>query len=184
MALLDRSLSRPKARCRVSVARPALPMPNASPCPESHARSSFSPSRVPRSSQLDPLLQQVQDLTYLRSYTSQPMIRSSQPSAHSTARNVLGGPLLPCSTDPMTGFYRTGCCDTGPDDQGSHTVCIVATESFLAFSQSVGNDLSTPQPSFGFPGLRPGDQWCLCAPRWQEAFESRPCAPSDTRCIA
>jgi uncharacterized protein (DUF2237 family) len=100
------------------------------------------------------------------------MIRTAQPDAHSTARNVIGGPLQPCSTDPMTGFYRTGCCDTGPDDQGSHTICIVATADFLAFSQSVGNDLSTPHADWGFPGLRPGDQWCLCAPRWQEAFEA------------
>ena len=79
---------------------------------------------------------------------------------------------MPCSTDPMTGFYRTGCCDTGPDDTGSHTVCIVATAEFLAFSRSVGNDLSTPVPEWGFPGIQSGDQWCLCAPRWQEALEA------------
>ncbi|MCH2136493.1 MAG: DUF2237 domain-containing protein [Phycisphaerales bacterium] len=100
------------------------------------------------------------------------MIRSTQPDTHATARNVLGGPLMPCSTDPMTGFYRTGCCDTGPDDTGSHTVCIVATAEFLAFSRSVGNDLSTPVPEWGFPGIQSGDQWCLCAPRWQEALEA------------
>ena len=87
-------------------------------------------------------------------------------------QNVLGGDLIPCSMDPLTGFYRTGCCDTGPEDQGSHTVCIIATESFLAFSRSVGNDLSTPMPQWGFPGVKPGDRWCLCAPRWQEALEA------------
>ncbi len=72
----------------------------------------------------------------------------------------------------MTGFFRTGCCETGPVDLGSHTVCVVMTSEFLAFSKSCGNDLSTPQPEFGFSGLKPGDRWCLCAPRWQEAFEA------------
>lgn len=86
--------------------------------------------------------------------------------------NVLGGALESCSTDPMTGFYRTGCCEVGGDDVGVHAVCAVMTADFLAFSASVGNDLSTPAPQFGFPGLAPGDQWCLCAPRWQEAFEA------------
>lgn len=86
--------------------------------------------------------------------------------------NVLGGPLEDCSLRPMTGFYRNGCCDTGADDIGSHTVCIVATEPFLAFSKAQGNDLSTPVPEYGFPGLVPGDRWCLCAPRWQEALEA------------
>ena len=86
--------------------------------------------------------------------------------------NVLGGTLLPCSTDPMTGFFRDGCCRTGPDDAGSHTVCARVTAAFLAFSRSRGNDLSTPHPEYGFPGLKPGDRWCLCAPRWQEAFEA------------
>jgi len=89
----------------------------------------------------------------------------------STPRNVLGEPLDDCSTRPMTGFYRDGCCNTGPEDIGSHTVCVVMTASFLAFSKSRGNDLSTPMPEFGFDGLKPGDRWCLCAPRWQEAFE-------------
>ncbi len=88
------------------------------------------------------------------------------------SRNVFGGPLETCSTSPMTGFFRNGCCDTGPDDAGSHTVCIVATEEFLAFSKARGNDLSTPFPQFGFAGLRPGDRWCLCAPRWKEAFDA------------
>jgi uncharacterized protein (DUF2237 family) len=72
----------------------------------------------------------------------------------------------------MTGFFRNGCCDTGPSDLGSHTVCIVATAAFLAFSKQRGNDLSTPLPEYGFPGLQPGDRWCLCAPRWQEALEA------------
>jgi uncharacterized protein (DUF2237 family) len=86
--------------------------------------------------------------------------------------NVLGGLLAPCSADPVTGFYRTGCCDTGPDDAGSHTVCVVVTEAFLRFSRAHGNDLSTPRPEFSFPGLKPGDRWCLCAPRWQEALDA------------
>ena len=88
------------------------------------------------------------------------------------ARNVLGEPLEICSFKPTTGFYRDGCCNTGQEDVGSHTVCAVMTAEFLAFSKSRGNDLSTPMPEFGFPGLKPGDHWCLCAPRWQEAFEA------------
>ena len=91
-------------------------------------------------------------------------------------RNVLGGALSPCSMDPLTGFFRTGCCETGPQDLGNHSVCAAMTAAFLAFSRSRGNDLSTPQPEFGFAGLSPGDRWCLCAPRWQEAFEAG-CAP-------
>jgi len=86
------------------------------------------------------------------------------------ALNVLGRELQPCSLDPLTGFYRDGCCNTGADDLGVHTVCAVMTAEFLEFSRRVGNDLSTPQP--GFAGLQPGDSWCLCAPRWQEAFEA------------
>lgn len=86
--------------------------------------------------------------------------------------NVLGEALETCGNDPVTGFYRDGCCNTGPDDLGSHTVCAVVTDEFLAFSRERGNDLSTPRPEFGFPGLRAGDGWCLCAPRWQEAFEA------------
>jgi len=86
--------------------------------------------------------------------------------------NVLGGPLEACSIKPMTGFYRNGCCDTGTEDIGSHTVCVIATSEFLEFSKSRGNDLSTPLPAFGFAGLKPGDRWCLCAPRWQEALEA------------
>ena len=85
-------------------------------------------------------------------------------------QNVLGGQLESCSKDPVTGFFRDGCCRTGEDDAGSHTVCIRATAEFLEFSRSRGNDLSTPIPAFHFPGLKPGDQWCLCAARWHEAF--------------
>jgi uncharacterized protein (DUF2237 family) len=84
--------------------------------------------------------------------------------------NVLGGVLEPCSYDPITGFYRDGCCATGPEDVGSHTVCVEMTAAFLAFSRAQGNDLSTPRPEFGFARLQAGDRWCLCAPRWQEAF--------------
>ena len=88
------------------------------------------------------------------------------------ARNVLGGELMPCSVDPVTGFYRNGCCETGPHDLGLHTVCAVMTDAFLAYSKSVGNDLSTPQPDAHFPGLKAGDRWCLCAPRWKEALDA------------
>ena len=88
------------------------------------------------------------------------------------ARNVLGGELTACSNRPLTGFFRNGCCETGPEDVGLHTVCAVMTAEFLEFSRSVGNDLSTPQPLYGFPGLKPGDRWCLCAPRWKEALDA------------
>jgi uncharacterized protein len=86
--------------------------------------------------------------------------------------NVLGEPLEPCSADPITGFFRNGSCDTCPEDQGSHTVCAVMTADFLVFSRSVGNDLSTPHPQFGFEGLSPGDQWCLCAARLLQAYQA------------
>src|SRR5437868_606399 len=92
------------------------------------------------------------------------------PRRGQTARNVLGERLEICSINPMTGFFRDGCCNTSGEDVGSHTVCVVMTAAFLEFSRSRGNDLSTPVPEFGFPGLKPGDRWCLCAPRWQEAF--------------
>jgi uncharacterized protein (DUF2237 family) len=88
-------------------------------------------------------------------------------------RNVLGEPVEICSFKPMTGFYRDGCCNTGPEDVGSHTVCAVMTAEFLDFSRSRGNDLSTPMPELGFPGLKPGNRWCLCASRWREAFEAQ-----------
>ncbi|KAF6003576.1 hypothetical protein F1559_002883 [Cyanidiococcus yangmingshanensis] len=87
-------------------------------------------------------------------------------------RNVLGGPLAPCCHQPRTGFYRDGYCATGPEDIGSHTVCARVTAEFLAFTASRGNDLSTPAPQFNFPGLRPGDKWCLCASRWKEAYDA------------
>ncbi len=86
------------------------------------------------------------------------------------SRNVLGERLEVCSLKPMTGFFRNGCCDTSRQDFGSHTVCAVMTAPFLAFSKAAGNDLSTPMPEYGFPGLVPGDRWCLCAPRWAEAL--------------
>jgi len=86
--------------------------------------------------------------------------------------NVLGEPLISCSENPMTGFYRDGCCNTEASDVGSHTVCVRVTAEFLKFSRAAGNDLSTPRSEFGFPGLRPGDQWCLCAARWQEALQA------------
>jgi uncharacterized protein (DUF2237 family) len=95
--------------------------------------------------------------------------------AASTQRNVLGLPLEPCSTQPMTGFFRTGCCETGADDHGRHVVCAEMTEAFLAFSARRGNDLSTPRP--GFAGLRPGDRWCLCAARWKEALDADAAPP-------
>ena len=87
-------------------------------------------------------------------------------------RNVLGGVLETCSLNPRTGFYRTGCCDTGPEDVGRHTVCMQATAEFLEYSKSVGNDLSTPAPEHGFAGLKPGDRWCLCASRWAQAYRA------------
>jgi len=88
------------------------------------------------------------------------------------AKNVLGGELKTCCMDPMTGFYRDGKCNTGADDRGVHVVCAVVTEDFLGYSRSCGNDLITPNPMFGFPGLKPGDKWCLCAARWKEAYEA------------
>ena len=84
---------------------------------------------------------------------------------------MLGGELVECGTEPLTGFYRDGCCRTGPEDVGSHTVCAVVSAEFLAHQQLVGNDLSTPRPEYGFPGLRAGDRWCVCASRWRQAYE-------------
>ena len=95
---------------------------------------------------------------------------------NSIARNVLGEPLVACSFDPLTGFYRDGCCKTGPEDTGSHLVCAIMTEEFLQFSSRVGNDLSTPRPQWRFPGLIAGDQWCLCINRLKESFYAG-CAP-------
>jgi len=88
------------------------------------------------------------------------------------AVNVLGTPLKVCSVQPMTGFFRDGCCNTDQDDHGSHTVCCIMTAEFLRFSKTTGNDLSTPRPEYQFPGLRPGDRWCVCVSRWQHAYEN------------
>ena len=88
------------------------------------------------------------------------------------SRNVLGGELMACSNQPLTGFFRNGCCETSAEDLGLHTVCAVMTAEFLEFSASVGNDLATPHPDSLFPGLKPGDRWCLCAPRWKEALDA------------
>ena len=90
----------------------------------------------------------------------------------SAQRNVLGHRLEVCSARPMTGFFRNGCCETGPEDVGVHTVCVQVTEEFLEFSKAQGNDLSTPQPELEFPGLKPGDRWCLCAARWKQALDA------------
>jgi len=92
-------------------------------------------------------------------------------------RNVLGGDLEPCGTDPVTGFFRDGCCSTGPEDLGSHTVCTVVTAEFLAHQRRTGNDLVTPRPEYRFPGLRPGDRWCVVAARWLEAYQDGSAAP-------
>ena len=93
-------------------------------------------------------------------------------SGRAPSINVLGGALQPCSTEPLTGFYRDGCCNTGREDVGLHTVCVVLTAAFLAFSKAQGNDLATPMPQYGFAGLKPGDRWCLCAARWKEALDA------------
>jgi uncharacterized protein (DUF2237 family) len=87
-------------------------------------------------------------------------------------RNVLGGPLQPCGTDPVTGFYRDGSCTSGPDDLGRHTVCAVVSADFLALQRDLGNDLITPRPEYGFPGLKPGDRWCVVAARWMQAYQA------------
>jgi uncharacterized protein (DUF2237 family) len=92
--------------------------------------------------------------------------------AQTQALNVLGEPLVPCGLDPLTGYYRDGCCNTGYDDTGIHVVCAKVTREFLEFSRRNGNDLTMPAPSAGFPGLRPGDRWCLCAARWKEALDA------------
>jgi uncharacterized protein (DUF2237 family) len=93
------------------------------------------------------------------------------------SQNVLGGPLKPCSAKPLTGFFRTGSCDTCAEDHGCHTVCVEVSTEFLAFSQAAGNDLSTPRPEYDFPGLTPGDRWCVCAARWLECLEAGVPAP-------
>lgn len=95
----------------------------------------------------------------------------------SQERNVLGGPLQECGTDPLTGYYRDGCCSAGPQDQAVHLVCTVVTAQFLAHQRSIGNDLSTPRPELGFPGLSPGDRWCVVAARWRQAYQDGAAAP-------
>jgi uncharacterized protein (DUF2237 family) len=97
--------------------------------------------------------------------------RPSRDTGAVTERNVLGEPLEPCGTEPLTGFYRDGCCSTGPEDVGSHTICAVVTADFLAHQRAIGNDLSTPMPQFRFPGLEPGDRWCVTAVNWLRAYE-------------
>jgi uncharacterized protein len=87
-------------------------------------------------------------------------------------KNIYGENLIPCSTNPVTGYYRNGCCDTDDDDPGVHSVCVVVTKEFLEYSTSIGNDLITPMPEWNFPGLKPGDRWCLCASRWVEAWKT------------
>lgn len=99
-----------------------------------------------------------------------------------TPTNVLGTPLQICSQSPKTGYYRTGTCETGPQDRGSHVVCAQVTQAFLTFTKSMGNDLSTPAPQFGFPGLKPGDRWCLCALRWKEALDAGAAPPVVLEC--
>ena len=108
-------------------------------------------------------------INYLLSFYFNPIIMESNSSM---PKNVLGSSLQMCCTDPMTGFYRNGNCQTGPDDYGTHVICARMTEEFLTFTKSRGNDLSTPNPRYRFPGLRPGDQWCLCALRWKEALNA------------
>ncbi len=102
---------------------------------------------------------------------------TSEPGREQAELNVLGGELEPCGTDPVTGFYRDGCCSTGPEDVGSHTVCAVVTRDFLEHQMSVGNDLTTPHPEWRFPGLEPGDRWCVVAARWLQAHEAGVAAP-------
>jgi uncharacterized protein (DUF2237 family) len=92
-------------------------------------------------------------------------------------RNILGGPIAPCSFSPRTGFYRDGCCNTGPEDLGLHVVCVQVTREFLEFARDEGNDLVTPAPEYGFPGLRPGDRWCVCAGTWRRAYDAGVAAP-------
>ncbi|MDO8300198.1 DUF2237 family protein [Lacisediminimonas sp.] len=100
------------------------------------------------------------------------MATSPMPAARLPARNVFNEPIIPCSFQPLTGFFRDGCCKTGDDDVGTHVVCAVMTDEFLEFSVARGNDLVTPVPEWGFPGLRAGDKWCLCALRWVEAWQA------------
>ena len=104
---------------------------------------------------------------------------SASEASRRSAKNVLGTELKTCGTDPLTGFFRDGCCNTGSDDRGLHTVCVEVTAEFLEFSKSKGNDLITPNPMYRFPGLVPGDRWCLCASRWREALDADVAPPVD-----
>jgi len=128
-------------------------------------------SRTSTSMKFDPVNANLRRLCYILLIAPNPTV-SQRSTTMSMPKNVLGEPLESCSTDPMTGFYRDGCCRTGPDDLGLHLVCIEATEEFLEFSKSRGNDLSTPNPTYRFPGLVEGDRWCLCVERWKEALEA------------
>jgi hypothetical protein len=105
------------------------------------------------------------------------LLRTCEDAVVTDELNVLGQPLEPCGTDPMTGFYRDGCCSTGPEDAGRHTVCAVMTAEFLEHQRAVGNDLSTPVPEYRFPGLKPGDRWCVVALRWLQAHQDGVAAP-------
>jgi uncharacterized protein (DUF2237 family) len=109
--------------------------------------------------------------------TDRPAVAGVRDAESVTERNVLGGELEPCSEDPLTGFFRDGCCNTGPEDLGSHTICAVVTAEFLDHQRSIGNDLSTPQPQYQFPGLVPGDRWCVTAANWARAYEAGVAAP-------
>ena len=104
-------------------------------------------------------------------------VRAVRHAGRVTERNVLGGELEPCGTDPMTGFFRDGCCNTGPEDLGSHTICAVVTVEFLEHQRGIGNDLSTPMPQYRFPGLVPGDRWCVTAANWARAYDAAAAAP-------
>ena len=97
---------------------------------------------------------------------------ASEQASEASERNVLGGALEPCGTDPLTGFYRDGCCNTGQEDLGNHTVCAVATSEFLGQQAEIGNELRSAMPQYGFPGVSPGDRWCVCAARWRQAYEA------------
>src|SRR5258708_23076473 len=135
--------------------------------PPGHDTTSFPVHRGPV--RVDPVTGRLGLFGVLES--AMPLDESGGSGGGGQARNVLGGKLEICSLAPMTGFFRDGCCNTSAEDVGSHTVCVVMTADFLKFSAARGNDLSTPMPDYGFPGLKPGDRWCLCAPPCQEAFD-------------
>lgn len=154
-------------------------------CNKQDARVNCNPARCIRTYRTEDM-PDIRPVTHLpagsNSLTTYSSTSSTMPESVSSndasmrATNVLGTELQPCSHDPKTGFYRTGFCTTGPEDRGSHVVCAQMTESFLSFTKAQGNDLSTPRPAYDFPGLNPGDRWCLCAARWEEARQAG-CAP-------